>query len=90
MNEAEQLIIALGLPAEGKMLVKFLKAENKWLRENLDVKNAILALRDDENERLRDCFRIACEVLARDDIELDAYGHKIMIERMREETKGGE
>jgi hypothetical protein len=46
VNEAEQLIIALGLPAEGKMLVKFLKAENKWLRENLDVKNAILAKRD--------------------------------------------
>jgi hypothetical protein len=63
--------------------IRELEAEAKWLRENLDVKNAILALRDDENERLRDCFRIACEVLARDDIELDAYGHKMMIERMR-------
>ena len=40
-----------------------------------------------ENQRLRSLFRLACEVLARNDIELDAYGHKMMIERHYDDTQ---
>jgi hypothetical protein len=45
-----------------------------------------------ENEPPSDWMEVTPEYAEylRDDIELDAYGHKIMIERMREETKGGE
>jgi hypothetical protein len=46
----------------------------------------IQELRDD-NIRLKALFRIACEVLARDDIELDADGHRLMIERCYEDMK---
>ena len=40
-----------------------------------------------ENQRLKGLFRLACEVLARDDIELDAYGHKMMLERHYDDTQ---
>ena len=42
-----------------------------------------------ENQRLKGLFRLACEVLARNDIELDAYGHKMMIERHYDDTQKG-
>jgi hypothetical protein len=40
-----------------------------------------------ENQRLKCLFRFACEVLAHNDFELDADGHKIMIERLYDDTQ---
>ena len=58
----------------------------KFTRTEIDLITQIDALQAD-NQRLKGLFRIACEVLARDDIELDADGHRHMIERCYEDMK---
>jgi hypothetical protein len=75
--------------------VKRLEAENRRIHnEYIEVSHDAAARHlteteslQAENQRLKCLFRFACEVLARDDFELDADGHKIMIERLYDDTQ---
>jgi hypothetical protein len=58
-----------------------------WHTDDVDKLTADVKRLEAENQRLKCLFRFACEVLARNDCELDAYGHKIMIERLYDDTQ---
>jgi hypothetical protein len=60
---------------------KFTQTEGELIAENKRLRLQA------ENQRLKCLFRFACEVLAHNDFELDAYGHKIMIERLYDDTQ---
>jgi cell shape-determining protein MreC len=71
--------------------VKRLETENRRIHnEYIEVSHDAAASMESmqaENQRLKCLFRFACEVLAHNDFELDADGHKLMIERLYDDTQ---